>query len=149
SIQKSSPRSLPRNLRKFRIVLIPVREARRRIIEQGVVAAAGHLLEGGGPALPGLSGRPDDERVVLCADLNLAAQAGLLEKRLGDANALGVADADDSRLHDRSPPVPTNVATQPVPGNASRAGAPGLVLPRGRGAAPGYSWRNTRGNSVT
>jgi len=56
-------------------------------------------LGGLNPVCAGGPGGFDDDTVVNHAEFDLILQAGLLEQRLGDADATGVADANQPRLH--------------------------------------------------
>ena len=58
----------------------------------------GHRLEGVLPAAAWVSGGGDDKGAVFEPDFDIVAQASLLDQRLGDANTLRIADANESGM---------------------------------------------------
>lgn len=72
------------------------------MVEQRVVPARGHDGEGLVPAGAWRRGGTDHETVVLDLDLDRLFQLALRQQRLGQAEAAGIADANQVRFHDVS-----------------------------------------------
>src|SRR5207244_7396318 len=80
-------------------LLVPRGEGGSNVIEEGVVAAAGHLLKRLGPAVARVADRPDGQRAAPGGQIDLAHQSGFFEQWLGDADTLRIPDANNARLH--------------------------------------------------
>jgi hypothetical protein len=67
-------------------------------LDEAIFATSMQLAGGGSPAGPRTARRGNHDLTGLGAKLDIAGQSRLLEERFGNADALGIADGNDTGL---------------------------------------------------